>query len=84
MLPLLKALLGLEGHKPLDCVGTIEELRAVTRKAIQSNTDIPLLTGIVVQDIPGPEIDTLIHEIAPDNIPEELAGKIKAFVADKL
>jgi hypothetical protein len=78
--PTLKALLGLEGHKPLDCVGTIEELRAVTRKMLSKDNTLPLLEGIHPEDIPGPEINELIHGRNEANIPPELADKIDTFV----
>src|SRR5690606_29563358 len=43
---MMQKLLGLEGHKPLDCVGTTEELRAVTRKLLEDNESKKLLDNI--------------------------------------
>lgn len=82
--PLLMELLDLEGHKPLNCVGTSEELRAVTRKALQEHTNAPLLDGLSESVIPGPSIETLMHDIAEHNIPEELEQPILQCVAEQL
>lgn len=78
--PLLSQLLGLSGHKPLDCVGTIEELRAVSRRLLEQHSDLPLFTGVTVEIIPGPSIDELIHEIHPHHIPAELTQPLMSYI----
>jgi hypothetical protein len=78
--PTLDALLGLSGHKPLDCVGTTDELRAVTRLALGTGANHPLLDGLRPQDIPGPDIPTLLHERSSSNLPPELISQIGPFV----
>jgi UDP-N-acetyl-alpha-D-muramoyl-L-alanyl-L-glutamate epimerase len=82
--PTVLALLGLEGHKPLDCVGTIEELRAVTRKALEKHKDYPILAGITDDAIPGPSISELVASRSEHNIAHELYDQIEAFVATQL
>lgn len=82
--PLLQELLGLQGHKPLDCVGTTEELRAVTREALQKHAQTPLLDGVMGAAIPGPDIETLTAAIGPHAIPEELWNGLQSFVAATL
>jgi hypothetical protein len=82
--PLLEALLGLSGHKPLDCVGTIEELRAVSRQILQLGNTWPLLEGITPDMIDGPDIGNLVRDRAPANIAPELASGIDRFVAANL
>ncbi len=82
--PTLDSLLGLSGHKPLDCVGTIEELRAVTRKILLQTTEFPLLRELTPEDIPGPDIDELIKSRSPSSIPEELGDQIEQFVTTRL
>lgn len=76
----LEALLGLSGHKPLDCVGTVEELRAVTRKFILSEEPAALLKAISPDDIPGPSIDDLIAQRSEHNLPHDLASSIETVV----
>jgi UDP-N-acetyl-alpha-D-muramoyl-L-alanyl-L-glutamate epimerase len=78
--PTLLALIGLEGHKPLDCVGTIEELRAVTRKAIDENPNSPLLEDIASSSIPGPSIDELVIARSTHCLEPELYERIEGFV----
>lgn len=78
--PTLDALLGLTGHKPLDCVGTIDELRAATRKIMNSTVDLPLLANLKIDQIPGPDIAELVQARSPATIPVELADKIEHFV----
>jgi hypothetical protein len=78
--PTLEALLGLSGHKPLDCVGTIEELRAVSRAVIDRGENRPLFDGIKSEDIPGPSIKDLINDRSPASLPPELAKDIEHFV----
>jgi hypothetical protein len=82
--PTLEALLGLSGHKPLDCVGTIEELRAVTRQVLETGVTYPLLEGVKTADIPGPSIQELIDARSPANIPEELAQRFDTYVKQQL
>lgn len=82
--PTLEALLGLAGHKPLDCVGTIEELRAVTRLVIEKDEKWPLLEGITTESIDGPSIEELTNERSPSNFPTELAAQIDDFVTQSL
>jgi hypothetical protein len=82
--PTFKALVGLEDHKPLDCVGTTEELRAVTRQAMDRNQDIPLLESVQADDIPGPTILQLLKSRGHNNMPSELAGQIETFVTKNL
>lgn len=84
MKPVLQELLGLVGHKPLDCVGTTEELRAATRQALEKHSDSPLFSDIKPAGIPGPSIKELIIELGPHNIPEELSQKILPTVAKNL
>lgn len=84
--PLLASLLGLSGHKPLDCVGTIDELRAVTRLLLnaEGTHPWPLLTDLSTSDIPGPSIDELVNERGPANLPPELETVIANFVTQQL
>lgn len=77
----LKALLNLDGHKPLDCVGTYEELRAVTRSALVKYPDAALLQGISSNDIPGPSISELISQRSDHNIPKNLYEQIEQAIA---
>ena len=55
-------LLGLRGHKPLDCVGTVEELRAVTREALQHQPRAKLLDDLSAGQLPGPAMPELLAE----------------------
>jgi len=80
----LDALLGLNGHKPLDCVGTTEELRAVTRQFLETGTSYPLLDGLETSAIPGPSIQELTDGRSPANIPADLASQYAAFVDNQL
>lgn len=82
--PTLLALLGLEGHKPLDCVGTEEELRAVTRRVLETDADYLLLQDIAVEDIAGPTIQELTDARSSANIPSELATQYAAYVDTQL
>jgi hypothetical protein len=82
--PLLQELVGLQGHKPLDCVGTVEELRAVTREALKTYPRAPLLDGLVAVAIPGPDINTLVNATGPDRMPQELRDRLKDSVATTL
>ena len=82
--PTLEALLGLSGHKPLDCVGTIEELRAVTRLLLDRGYTPPLLQGIDSQAIPGPSVPELVAARSPASLPPEVRNKIEAFVGSQL
>ena len=82
--PTLLELLDLKGHKPLNCVGTSEELRAVTRKALKNYPESVLLAGISSKDIPGPTIKALISQLSPHNIPTELEKPILERVASLL
>lgn len=82
--PTLEALLGLSGHKPLDCVGTTEELRAVTRRVLERGDQWPLLAGITADMIPGPSIIELATTLHPANLPPELVAGIGDVVAANL
>lgn len=82
--PTLDTLLGLAGHKPLDCVGTIEELRAVTRLALTNSTDAALLKGLGSADIPGPDVASLVASRSSAAIPDELEPLIEQFVTATL
>jgi hypothetical protein len=79
--PTLDALLGITGHKPLDCVGTIEELRAATRLTLENSKNHPLLNGLSVTDIPGPSSHELINTRAKTTVPPELQDPIEDFVS---
>lgn len=81
---LLEELLGLQGHKPLDCVGTIDELRAVTRQALRRHPQAAILTELSAQAIPGPDIETLMQTVGNGAIPTELRAPIQDFVAKQL
>jgi hypothetical protein len=83
----LDALLGLSGHKPLDCVGTTEELRAVTRLFLDSphaTTSYAILEGLTSASIPGPSIQELTNDRSPANIPSELSEMYESFVSSQL
>lgn len=82
--PTILALLGLEGHKPLDCVGTVEELRAVTRNVLARTTNYPVLEGISADSIPGPSITELVNSRADHILPQDLYTTIDAFVTSRL
>jgi hypothetical protein len=82
--PLLLQLIGLSGHKPLDCVGTIEELRAVSRLILQQQPGLPLFTGIKTEVIPGPSVDKLIHELHPHHLPAAIGDSVLDFVKQNL
>lgn len=77
--PELEALLGIEGHKPLDCVGTTAELRAATRRALASEqAHSPLLSGITADAIPGPDLQKLADKHSENAIPAALAKQIES------
>jgi len=81
---LLEELLGLRGHKPLDCVGTTEELRAVTRMALQRYSQELLLHDLTPEQIPGPDIKMPVNGVGESNMPSELSDNIRAFVTTTL
>lgn len=68
---MMRELVGLEGHKPLDCVGTIDELRAVTRKLLENSVSKKLLENINPDEIPGPTIEKLSGIRSEHRLPEE-------------
>ncbi len=74
--PTLIELLGLENHKPLDCVGTTDEIRAVVRKLIEASVEKPLLKGIDAEIIPGPAIEALMRENGEHAMPSDLSDKV--------
>jgi len=82
--PALRELLALQGHKPLNCVGTSEELRAATRKALETSVDRPLLDGLRTDQIPGPELEELIRSVGPHDIPDETAPNLLALIMSEL
>ncbi len=72
-------LLGLANHKPLDCVGTTDELRAVTRYIIDNNLvsgQDTILNEVKSKSIPGPDIESLLAQISKHNLPDDLTKKI--------
>lgn len=81
---LLRELVGLENHKPLDCVGTTEELRATTQQALTKYRDAPLLADLNPTQIPAPSIEELENSVGPDNFPPQLDGDIKQTVETML
>jgi UDP-N-acetyl-alpha-D-muramoyl-L-alanyl-L-glutamate epimerase len=81
---LLEELLGLRGHKPLDCVGTIEELRAVTREALQQHSRAALLNGLAAKQLPGPSLEELMATTGDSTMPADVRTKVAAFVSNSL
>ncbi len=82
--PLLESLLGLQGHKPLDCVGTVEELRAVTRDILDRDETYSLLKGVDAGSIPGPSTQDLIAARGPTNTPPEISSIIDGVLAGQI
>ncbi len=74
----LNELVGLVGNKPMDCVGTIDELRACARKLITEGRQGTLLAGISIDALSGSDINSLVEETHEHAIPKELLQKVEA------
>jgi hypothetical protein len=82
--PLLLELLGLSGHKPLDCVGTVEEIRAATRNALKDYGSSALLAGIEEDKISGRSTDELVRTFGEHAIPAEIEQPLIKMVKELL
>ncbi len=80
----LRELVGLEGNKPLDCVGTTEELRAATRRSIERYGERPLFRGVNAGQLPGPDAEALVRNLGPNVIPMEIAPQLLELVSNTL
>lgn len=89
--PMLLELLGVESHKPLDCVGTIEEITASLNTAVQQGkfTDSPLVAVArergAVRDGEWQEILESMLEISDQHqLPQNISDQLMNEMANRL
>ncbi|MDB5166437.1 MAG: hypothetical protein JWM37_509 [Candidatus Saccharibacteria bacterium] len=89
--PLFLRLIGLEGEPPLDCVGTVEELRLSLGLAYQQNkyrdaalTKIAEQRGVFQQALLAEATEALLRPADDSAIPAELASSIDTILADQV
>jgi hypothetical protein len=78
-----KALCGLEGHKPFECVGSIAECRAAMKFLASDSRwhgkKIVRALAVYAEIRQAPELGLLLRHLSQHNIPPAILDKLDAF-----